>query len=261
MDPQFQPIASQPVAPAPQPAPAKSSNKLLIPLIFASILALAGIGFGVYKQFLEKPVDNCIKTAEVADETVEQEEWVENISASKKAEVVELLNKYYIHTEEDDLPMYTAGTVAGMISNFSDESIKYEYFTYAVVYNDDALEKSYSYDEIDELYHSYFGAENNYQKASQEYYCANLDYDSTNDSFRAYVNQDCGLGGTTPARIAYNIDSIKESGDDMIVLISTTIYSLVADEDIATTVKQSLAAYNLHFEKYGDTYALVDITK
>ncbi len=77
-----------------QPAPKKSKNPLLVPLILVSVLALAGIGFGVFEILAQKLPKSSVSSEnenpEVAKDNAPEKDELEVKSSNKETEVKEV---------------------------------------------------------------------------------------------------------------------------------------------------------------------------
>ncbi|MBR3254256.1 hypothetical protein IKF88_00805 [Candidatus Saccharibacteria bacterium] len=273
----------------------KSGNGLKIATVIACVVAICGIGFGVYGM-----VQNSQKDSEIAklkgenstQNTVDQDDNTDtNVdgNAISVTEAEKILAKYI--GEGNSTMAYGLNTSYNTFT--SDFNGQQEAFlTYSSISDNeketvscveeryekgDCTGKSISYDLMSEKYQSLFGDYSSIEK--KNYAFQNFFYLVYDDSINAYREFILPGGGYSPVIAAHKVASVKKAGEKMVVsLIFAELNTdvevaagicgptslgggLGVTEDTLNEMVDSMSIYEFTLSPYNGSYVLTGVEK
>ena len=218
--------------------PKKKSNTLAIVLLV--ILAILGIGFGVYGMFffnasenfaVDCPKCDCPSCAENEADCPKCEEQELN-----KSVIYESIRKFIDFGGEYGLTTPTKYLDRDFVNKAMSSDInKLGYVFNLSKFKIGTSDERIRYSKVNERFREIFGYDA--PKARFTDYCMTYEYDAKDDSF---VMSDGGCGGIYFGRIMYFVDSVSKNGENMVVdLITVEAITDIEDPSEPTVVKYS----------------------
>lgn len=269
----------------------KSGNGLKIATAIACIVAVCGIGFGVYGMVQSSQKDSEIAKLKEENPTQNTADQDDNTgtnvdgNAMSVTEVEKILTKYI---GEGNSTM-ASGLNASYNTFTSDFNGQQEAFlTYSSISDNeketvscveeryekgDCTGKSISYDLMSEKYQSLFGDYSSIEK--KNYAFQNFFYLVYDDSINAYREFILPGGGYSPVVAAHKVASVKKAGEKMVVsLIFAELNTVVevaagicgptglgVTEDTLNEMVDSMSIYEFTLSPYNGSYVLTGVEK
>lgn len=261
----------------------KKSKASAIVLTFCVILALAGIGFGIYGMFFNKPDTSAGNNGGSSTISQENVPSVENITTllSEKYKLFDTNGRQrvngtilgdYVYGDDAEGFSETAKLFLVIKKEFPDSD--------ADSHDSCRSFKTINYDELNNKYHEYFGNSTDIKKEGEHTYkhpwigVDSVKYVDAENSFE--VTYPGCLGGVSAADMYYTkIADVKRTNDGIVAtgivvrvnagdaeLISCGVDGCFTDPNInMDTLKVNASLYNYNFIEEDGIYKLTNITK
>ena len=271
---------------APQEAPAKKFKSLITLSVITTILAIAGIAFGIYGIFFQTK-ETCQTNC-----TQNQNNYSVDILSTDESpltitEATALVEKYGF----EEQIMVFGDSLATFIDNY-DQNAKLVYAIHESKGNlseanfssvEPVYTRTISYEDLNNKYNYYYGStleKSNYELKSFE--LIKMEYTPDNDLFTIYYRD--GLGGFSTKWLLNRIISVSGTDESpSVITTSVTIdadvrqskeysigtssdgkneyYDIYMDKEDLKLIQESLKAYKFNFTKKDGEYKLVSIEK
>lgn len=278
--------APAPAPEAPQEAPAKKFKSLITLSVITTILAIAGIAFGIYGIFFQTK-ETCQTNCAQNQNNYSVDILSTDESPLTITEATALVEKYGF----EEQIMVFGDSLATFIDNY-DQNAK---LVYAIHESKDNLSeanfssvepvytRTISYEDLNNKYNYYYGGtleKSNYELKSFE--LIKMEYTPDNDLFTIYYRD--GLGGYSTTWLLNRIISVSGTDESpSVITTSVTIdadvrqskeysigtssdgkneyYDIYMDKEDLKIIQESLKAYKFNFTKKDGEYKLVSIEK
>lgn len=277
----------------------KGENGLKIIAMVASIVAVCGIGFGIYGMILGSQKDDLkvqirgndgtittIKTPEIETNTVN--ETTVTITDSNMVSLKQVRNLLYEYIDFDyfrlseDKKLFESGLTDQYKYFLSMKKINYSNkasMTYENINMPARVEYSFSYDDLNNVYHSLFGFGSNIQN-QENLWCSLPVFSKEHNKYISYF----ACGGLDPSTYDYEIldYSVKDDELDIDIAYIRVFYddnnqkkitlksgdkeirnenSYYLDTKYVKDYESELLKYRFTFKKEGSGYILASINK
>ncbi|MBR3230877.1 hypothetical protein IKF73_02535 [Candidatus Saccharibacteria bacterium] len=278
------------------PATPAKSKGLVLAVVFFALLAVAGIGFGVYGMFF-KTIPNCLDNCSQDTPPATNAGQNTDSNAPSISDVKQILENKYGFKEMQYT--FKSGIMSEAIWDHMDNFDDTAKLVYTIKTLENSLPeldpttfpeiiKTIDYDTLNESYKRYFGNEHDILKNDQEIdvlYDAivKIHYLPESDNFEIYFADGLG-GGTFTVRLNKINEVVGTDENFSAIILSTTIDNYVAQsvnepierwgigsenetyvmympESQIQEIQENLSAYKLNFIKESDEYKLISIER
>ncbi len=273
----------------------KNGNGLKVATVIACIMAVCGIGFGVYGMVQSSQKDSEIaklKGDNSTQNTVNQDDNTDtNVDRNviSVAEAEKILAKY-IGEGNNTIAYGLNASYNTFTSDFNDQ--QEAFLTYSSISDNeketvscveeryekgDCTGKSISYDLMSEKYQSLFGDYSSIEK--KNYTFQNFFYLVYDDDINAYREFILPGGGSSPVVAAHKVASVKKAGENMVVSLifaelntdvevaagicgpTSLSGGLGVTEDTLNEMVNSMSIYEFTLSPYNGSYVLTSVEK
>lgn len=274
----------------------KNNKALLWCLGILAILGIATTITFATLYFVNPATLTSTSTETTTSETATESNTKESSPAPATTEITKLLEEKYDFKEEERYFCIGARNLVCGINNFDmDKKIQFiighapedlynEEIRSRHIDNPLSYIQNISYDDLNDLFHSYFGSFNDIAKESHAFedsFLIKMEYLPESDSFDIYFKD--GLGGTTTISVFNKVVEVNNNEDGIVAtIISVTINNVISStnepnswnkiegktvyemgiplEDV-NKIQESLSAYHFNFVSENNEYKLVSIEK